>query len=133
MHSLIEKFENGASVKQVLEEDKMQEAYWATGNASHWPMTKPITDNDVLLVIQRLIENEVIVSRKFEIDQLAEGLSVIRLHQLIRENKEVCSELLSYDFQSDLTPERFLNLLQPLDQQKDFAKKNSYEWFTNYI
>ena len=33
MHSLIEKFENGASVKQVLEEDEMQEAYVATVNA----------------------------------------------------------------------------------------------------
>ena len=55
------------------------------------------------------------------------------LLQIIKENKEVCWKLLCYDFQNELTPERFLNLLRPQEQQKDFAKKSSYEWFTNYI
>ena len=75
----MEKLDKGGTVEEVLEGDPSSAAYWATINAAHWPLNKEITDKDVPLLLQLLLENEVILSRKCESDQLAEGLSVLGL------------------------------------------------------
>ena len=67
MHEVMEKLNKGGTVEEVLEGDPSSAAYWATINAAHWPLTKEITDKDVPLLLQLLLENEVILSRNMRL------------------------------------------------------------------
>jgi len=120
-------------VKEVLEQDPAFEAYWAIINASHWPPTKEITDKDLPFLLQHLFESELIVSRKYSIDQFAEGLSVSGLLQSIKDNKEVCYNPFCYKLNNHLTPENFLGLFINLNEPKDFAQKQCFHWFLGYV
>ena len=133
LHTLIEKLQKAETVEEVLEDDPSHEAYWAVINAAHWPITREITDKEVPFLLQHLIESEVILSRKYAIDQFAEGLSMSGLLQLIKDNKEVCYDLFCYNINHHLTPDNFLSLFINLKEPTDFAQKQSFDWFLSYV
>jgi len=58
--------------------------FWAIINASHWPIDKQMTDSNSSPLLQHLLENEIVCSRKMEIDQFSEGLQVLGLLQVIQ-------------------------------------------------
>ena len=85
-------------MKDVLEWDPTSKAYRVRINAAL--PTKEVTKKEEPFLLQHLIESELILSRKYAVDQFAEGLSVLGLLQLIWDNKEVYYNLFSQDKQS---------------------------------
>lgn len=102
-------------------------------NASHWPITKKITDQNVAHLVQNLLESEIILSRKFEIDSFAEGLKTLEFLDVIK-NKEVCFKLLCNSIEQTLTSNGFKNLFDAsVERPSDFAQQRSYDWFMEYV
>lgn len=119
------------STADILGDHPSSDAFWAIINASHWPSDKQITDSNSSHLLQHLLENEIIYSRKMEIDQLSEGLQVLGLLQVIQKNPTVCYELLCYNPKLKLTAEKFLS--QVFLEPADFSEKQSYNWFLKFV
>ena len=62
------------STADILGDHPSSDAFWAIINASRWPIDKQIIDSNSSHLLQHLLENEIVYSRKIEIDQLSEGL-----------------------------------------------------------
>lgn len=121
------------TIKSILEEDHPScDAFWAIINGSHWPIEKKIDDSNACLLLQHLVENEIVYSRKFEIDQFAEGLKVMGLLQEIQENPTVCHDLLCHNPEMKMTAEKFLSQVR-LVEPTDFSQKQSYDWFLKFV
>ena len=120
------------NINCALEEHASSETFWAIINASHWPLTKKIDDENTSMLIQHLLENEIIYSRKLEMDSFAEGLDVMGLLEIIRENPCSCRDLLCYNTEMKLTAEKFFSQMI-LKEPEDFSEKQSYLWFLKYV
>lgn len=133
LHDLLDKLQEG-DVFEVLENHSSSESYWSVINASHWPITKKITDQNVVHLVQNLLESEIILSRKFEIDSFAEGLKTLEFLDVITNNKEVCFKLLCNSIEQTLTSNGFKNLFDAsVERPSDFAQQCSYDWFMEYV
>lgn len=132
LKGLIQKLESCHSVDDVLEKDPLNEAYWSLISASHWPMNKVVTRNDVPLLIQHLVENEIILSRKYEIDKIGEGLALLGLLPLMRDNPELCFSLLCYTTNQRLSSAKLKSFIFA-HPPAEFSRKQSYTWFMEYI
>lgn len=108
LHELLDKLQEG-DVSEALENHPSAESFWSVINASHWPITKKITNQNVAHLLQNLLESEIILSRKFEIDSFAEGLKMLEFLDVIKNNKEVF-KLLCNSIEQTLTPNGFKNL-----------------------
>lgn len=84
------------------------------------------------MLIQHLLENEILHSRKLEIDSFAEELEIMGLLRIIRENPSSCRDLLCYNTEMKLTPKKFISQMIPMEPT-DFSEKQSYDWFMKYI
>lgn len=116
----------------ILGDHPSSDAFWALINASHWPIDKQITDSNRSHLLQHLLENEIVYSRKMEIDQLSEGLQVLGLLQLIQKHPHMCFELFCYNHNLKLTSEKFLTQVY-LKEPADFSEKQSYNWFLKFV
>lgn len=64
---------------------EITQALMPSGQSSMpWPIDKQITGSNSSHLLQHLLENEIVYSRKMEIDQLSEGLQVLGLLQVIQ-------------------------------------------------
>lgn len=97
LHEMLDKFRNGETVSMVLEDSASSEVYWAIINSSHWPVTKAVTDADLPLLIQCLLENDILLSRKYEVDQLSEGLAFLGLLDIMKNNAGLCFSLFCFN------------------------------------
>ena len=132
MHELLDKLQEG-DVSKVLHNHPSSESFWSAINASHWPITKKITDKNVAHLVQNLLVTEIISFRKFEIDSFAEGLKNLEFLDATKNNKEVCFKLLCNSIEQTLTPDEFNNLFDARVQRpSDFAQLRSYDWFMDY-
>ena len=114
MHELLDKLQEG-DVSEVLHNCPSSDSFWSVINASHWPITKKITDKNVAHLVQNLLEREIILFKKFE-------------------GKEVCFKLLCNSIEQNLTPDEFNNLYDASVQRpSDFAQLHSYDWFMDYV
>ena len=133
MHELLDKLQEG-DVSEVLHNHPSSESFWSVINASHWPITKKITDKNVAHLVQNLLVTEIISFRKFEIDSFAEGLKNLEFLDATKNNKEVCFKLLCNSIEQTLTPDEFNNLFDASVQRpSDFAQLHSYDWFMDYV
>ena len=119
-------------VDNVLVKHASSDAFWTVINASHWPIERQITGDNRSHLIQHLLENEIIYSRKMEIEQFSEGLQVMGLLQILRENPTVSYELLCHDPKLKLTVENFLSQVN-LQEPSDYSEKQSYNWFLKFV
>ena len=122
--------EEKPSIDCILEDHASSDAFWAIINASHWSLTKKIDDQNARMLIQHLLENEIIYSRKLEMDSFAEGLDVLGLLEIIRKNPGSCCDWLCYN--TKMTAEKFF-LQMVLKEPTDFCEKQSYLWFLKYV
>ena len=133
LHELLDKLQEG-DVDEVLDSHPSSESFWSVINASHWPITKKITNQNVAHLVQNLLESEIILSRKFEIDSFAKGLKMFEFLDVIKNNKEVCFKLLCNSIEQTLTPNGFQNLFDAsVERPSDFAQQRSYDWFIEYV
>ena len=134
LHEMLEKFRNGETVSMVLEDSPSSEVYWAIINSSHWSLTKTVTDADLPLLIQCLLESEILLSRKYEVDQLGEGLAFLGLLDIMKHNAGLCFSLFCFKDETVLTSEKFISLIDSnVEIPNDFSKKQSYDWFIEYV
>ena len=132
MHELLDKLQEG-DVSKVLHNHPSSESFWSAINASHWPITKKITDKNVAHLVQNLLVTEIISFRKFEIDSFAEGLKNLEFLDATKNNKEVCFKLLCNSIEQTFNPDEFNNLFDASVQRpSDFAQLHSYDWFMDY-
>ena len=133
LHELLDKLQEG-DVDEVLDSHPSSESFWSVINASHWPITKKITNQNAAHLVQNLLESEIILSRKFEIDSFAKGLKMFEFLDVIKNNKEVCFKLLCNSIEQTLTPTGFQNLFDAsVERPSDFAQQRSYDWFIEYV
>ena len=133
LHELLDKLQEG-DVDEVLDSHPSSESFWSVINASHWPISKKITNQNVAHLVQNLLESEIILSRKFEIDSFAKGLQMFEFLDVIKNNKEVCFKLLCNSIEQTLTPNGFQNLFDAsVERPSDFAQQRSYDWFIEYV
>ena len=130
---LIKKMEATEDINNILYGDGDADVYWAIINGAHWPITKPITKADVPLLLQMIIENEVVMSRKFEIDQFADGLHAVGLLDQVRRNRQLCEALFTHSSNNQLTPDVFIKLLVKNARPTAFADRQSYDWLMQFI
>ena len=124
--------EETPSINCVLEDHASSDAFWAIINASHWPLAKKIDDQNATMLIQHFLENEIIYSRKLEMDSFAERLDVLGLLEIIRQNPGSCRDLLCYNTGMKMTAEKFFSQMM-LKEPDDFSEKQSYLWFLKYV
>ena len=74
------------------------------------------------MLIQHLLENKIICSRKLEMDSFAEGLDVMGLLEIIRENPRSCRDLSCYNTEMKMTAEKFFSQMM-LKEPEDFSEK----------
>ena len=79
-----------------------------------------------------MLKNEIVYSRKFEIGQLAEGLQVLGLLQMIQKNPTACRDLLCHNPEMKMTSEKFLSQVCAVEPS-DFSQKQSYDWFLTFV
>ena len=133
LHELLDKLQEG-NFSEVLDNHPSSESFWSVINASHWPITKRITDKNVAHLVQNLLESEIILSRKFEIDSFAKGLKKLEFLDVMKNNKEVCFKLLCSCIEQILTPGALKDLFDASVQRpSDFAQQRFYDWFMEYV
>jgi len=132
LHELMRQLVSTEPTADILGDHPSSDAFWALINASHWPIDKQITDSNKSHLLQHLLENEIVYSRKMEIDQLSEGLQVLGLLQLIQKHPHLCFELFCYNPNLKLTSEKFLSQVY-LKEPADFSEKQSYNWFLKFV
>lgn len=71
-----------------------------------------------------MVEQEVLWSRKQELDEFSTGLESLGLLTVIRQNPDVCLSLLCSDENAELS--------RP-EVPDDFVQAQTYEWFNTYI
>ena len=91
-----------------------------------------VKKNDVPLLLQHLIENEILLSRKHEIDKIGEGLALLGLLPLMQSNPELCYSLLCYTQNQTLSSAQVKSFIFA-HPPTEFSKKQSYTWFMAYI
>ena len=86
------------------------------------------------ILYKNLLEREIILFKKFEIDSFTEGLKNLEFLDATKNNKEVCFKLLCNSIEQYLTPDEFNNLYDASVQRpSDFAQLHSYDWFMDYV
>ncbi len=132
LHNFLEVVDDKPSIDDVLEDNASCEAFWALINASHWPIEKKIDDQNVSMLVQHLLENEIIYSRKLEIDSFAEGLDVMGLLKIVRQNPSSCRDLFCYNTEMSMTAEKFISQML-LKEPTHNSEEQSYDWFLKYV
>ena len=89
-----------------------------------------MTTKDFLL--QHLIVNELLTSRKNELDELKEGLKALGFLDLISNNKEVCRILFCAGHCQPLNLDVFKGMILEFGSS-NFAQEQSHKWFLDYL
>ena len=96
MHDLVtglDACKSNADIQVLLEENQMSEAFWKVINSSRWPKEQVVNITTKDFLLQHLVVNELLTSRKNELDELKEGLKALGFLDLISKNKEACRVL----------------------------------------
>lgn len=80
-----------------------------------------------------MVEQEVLWSRKQELDDFGAGMESVGLLTLLRRNPDVCMSLLCNGENGEFGPEEFEQCLSRPDMPDDFVQAQAYEWFNVYI
>lgn len=134
LHDLLDDLilcEDEAALNGVLEGNPRSEAYWTVINSSHWPKEQAITMSNKDLLIQQIIFNELLSSRKHEIDEFREGLESIGILQLIQKHKKGSHVFLCSSGSEFSTAD--LQELMKLSEPKNFSERQASEWLMEYI
>lgn len=80
-----------------------------------------------------MVEQEVLWSRKQELDDFGAGVESVGLLTLLRCNPDVCMSLLYNGENGEFGPEESEQCLSHPDVPDDFVQAQAYEWFNVYI
>ena len=99
--TLIEKLEcyklKGDVDTLLCSDSSEADIYWTINNSSHWPKQNQISIANISILIQHLMYNEIILSRRNEREELIAGLMSVGFYQKLVLNVDIVKPLLCYD------------------------------------
>ena len=132
--SHLENCESDKDLGDILEGNEFLEAYWAIINSSHWPKEGKISKSTKDVLCQHLIHNEVVETRRMEIDEFRTGLQLFGFLDLVKRHPEIAKPLFVTTPGSTFEGKDFLALINMKDlPPEEFAKKQSFEWFLDFV
>ena len=88
----------------------------------------------VAALVAHLVEQEVVFSRKQELDEFAARLDTLGLTTALKVNPDACVTLRSFEENASFGPEEFEECLsRPMQDPGDFVQVQTYRWFNDYI
>ena len=127
----LEKCKFDDDINQLLEENSKCEAFWQIINLSRWPKEKVINIVSKDFLLQHLVSNELLASRKNEIDEFFEGLKSLGLLNLLRKNKATCKVLLTAGEFQLRTADALMEMIIEVEA-RNFSERQAYSWFMSY-
>ena len=134
IHNLIEELDTAKSdqaIKELLGENSKSGAYWEIVNACHWPISEAIGIHNKSELIQEIIYNEVIRSRKDVIQEIKHGLDVIGFFGFMSKHPHQF-KILFCATEEKFGPDEFKALLLE-SKPSNFAEQQAFEWFNEFI
>ena len=96
LHDLIERLDVAKTeeeLQMLMDKDESKEVFWQLVNSCHWPITEAINLRNKTLLMQELIYNELVASRKQEIGELQAGLETLGFLAYAKENPAFAKEI----------------------------------------
>ncbi len=95
--SSLEDCQDNKQVQLVLDGNPKCDQFWATIDASQWAKDCPITKTTKDAFCNHLIFNELIESRRMEMDDMKKGLKVLQLHDVVKRFPDVLKPMFIAD------------------------------------
>ena len=130
--ALLENCRNSADIENILEGNEKSEAFWQLINCSRWPNERVINIDTKEFLIQHLICNELLSSRKNELDDFKKGLETLGFLKLVQQNKDKLKVLFCKTDDMPLTAQRFNDMTQEI-VPSNFSERQATEWFKSYL
>ena len=134
IHNLIEELDSAKTeqaVKELFGENSKSGAYWEIVNACHWPIQEAIGIRNKSELIQEIIYNEVIRSRKDVIHEIKHGLDVLGFFGFMSKHPHQSKGLFCAKEES-FGPDEFKALLLET-KPSNFAEQPAFEWFNEFV
>ena len=136
LHDLIECIDNANSndsIQELLFADDKKDVYWQLINSSHWPTAQPIKMENKNLLIQELVYNELVSSRRSEIAEFEAGLETLGFLKYAKLHSEYMKEILCYS--SSLWKAFGIDELKEIivSEPKSFSQQQALEWLYEYL
>ena len=116
----------------LYENNRKSDVYWTLISSARWPKADKITIKNYNLLIQELIRNELIYSRKNETDMFIEGLRLSGFRQLLIDYAEIMKPLFCNDASKEMTAEQILETLDFEDCRMP-QQTQAKEWLISYL
>ena len=131
--SSLENCEDNEQVQSVLDGNPKCDQFWATINASHWAKDCLITKRTKDALCNHLIFNELIESRRMEMDDIKKGLNVLNFHDVVKRFPDVLRPMFVADEEQKFDGSDLLKMMHLEKESDDFAKKQAWEWFVAFL
>lgn len=136
LHDLIEcidKAKSNDEIQELLFADDKKDVYWQLINSSHWPTAQPIKTENKNLMIQELVYNELVSSRRAEIAEFEAGLETLGFLKYAKLHPQYLKEILCYS--SSLWKafgiDEFKGIV--VTEPKSFSQRQALEWLYEYL
>ena len=136
LHDLIECIDNAKSnddIQELLFAGDKKDVCWQLINSSHWPTAQPIKMENKNLLIQELVYNELVSSRRAEIAEFEAGLETLGFLKYGKLHPQYVKEILCYS--SSLRKAFGVDELKGIvvTEPKSFSQRQALEWLYDYL
>lgn len=100
LHDLIEELDKAKTeeeIQSLLFENENKDVFWVLIGSCHWPASASINSINKNLLIQDLIYNEVVSSRREEIGEIGKGLDALGFLDYAKKHAAFIKEILCYN------------------------------------
>ena len=117
----------------LLFEDNNKDVYWQLVHSCHWSITTAITVSNKDLLVQELIYNELIASRRQEIGELQAGLETLGFLNYSKQHPLLAKEILCYnnDLRRPFGVEELKSIVT--SEPKSFEQKQAEMWLYVFL
>ena len=135
--TLIEKLECcklKGDVDTLLYSDSSEaDIYWTIINSSHWPKQNQISIANISILIQHLMYNEIILSRRNETEELIAGLMSLGFYQKLVLNVDIVKPLLCFDEKVHILTKESIYDCFTFQETHNFVENQAKSWLIDYI
>lgn len=117
--------------KLLYKDNQKQDVFWSLINSAHWPADKNINKENVPLLVQQLILNDVILSRRNSSDMLFEGLSSCNFLNTIRCHWKVMDQIFCAGYRM-IESKEFIKCFS-FDEPTSFVETQAKKFFLSFI
>ena len=136
LHDLVKELdlaETDADIKKLLFESEDKDVYWVLIGSCHWPIAESINIRNKNMLIQDLIYNEIVSSRREEIGEISKGLEALGFLEHAKKYPTFKKQILCYneDLRREFTVE---DLRENADVTPVTAsQQQALDWLYEYL